>query len=65
MKKIKGAGNGSDNAELNILQKVNHRNLTKVYDHFCANGHLYLILELAEGELTRRLRNPSQANPRK
>jgi len=64
MKKIKG-GNGSDNAELNILQKVNHPNLTRVYDHFCSIGHLYLVLELAEGWLMRRLGNPSQAYPRR
>jgi hypothetical protein len=65
MKKIKGGGNGTDNAELNILQKVSHPNLTKVHDHFCAHGHLYLILELAECELIRRPRESPQENPRR
>lgn len=53
MKKVKGSS-APQNSELSILKKLDHPNVTKVYDHFTVDQCLYLVLELAECNVNSR-----------
>ena len=55
MKKVKGSRTQLE-SELCILQRLNHPNITRVLDHELGEDRLLLVLELAEGGLSRRPR---------
>ena len=43
--------------ELEILEKVNHRNIIKYYEYYIEDGYLYIIMECCESDISKLIIN--------